>query len=317
MSSPNLKTLNNEEVNDNSHEDVFDYAAQDTIDQSELNDIIDNESEEQNTSFNKCSGLKVKNLSDLDAYIFTYQKNRDEDLFNMIYKFYIPKFKYIAFKMSNEDIEQELSIALLSAINTFKEGTNAKFNTYFWTCAKNHLGVLKTHNWAKKRANNNYLTSLQQLITASDGSNTELGDLIEDYKSDMPFAEVNFTTFLETTIYPIINEDDRFIISKFIEGYTHEEISKMLRVSTQYVHTKFRRLGSKTNIRSLFMNYYNITDEQINRPRKKRIRKLMTSEIADLIASRLNYKPGGTLLTERELYQQDTIKVTANGQSTN
>ena len=55
-------------------------------------------------------------------------------MFEKIYKIYRPKFDRLSYRMNNEDITQELSIALLKAVRTFKTGMPAKFNTYF--CAR-------------------------------------------------------------------------------------------------------------------------------------------------------------------------------------
>ena len=269
-----------------------------------MNVIVNNESIENvintqvNESLNKeINNLMNKNKMDIDDKVFLYQDTKDGYLFDEIYKAYLPKLKYMAFKMKNEDIVQELSIVLLNAVQTFKEGTNAKFNTYFWTCAKNHLGVLNTHNWAQKRAHNNYLLSLHKTITGQDGSETEFGDLIEDPDAYMKFDNIDFIVFLENNIYPFLNKDDKFMIQKFVEGYTHEEISKMLDVTTQNIHSRFKKLKTQLKIKDALVAYYGCA-ATASQPRKKRQRRLTMEEVDSLIKSRVNYTPGDYLLTE-------------------
>ena len=242
-----------------------------------------------------------KKINSLDQKVLKYNESQDEDIFNEIYNKYLSKFKYMAFKMNNEDIIQELSLVLVNAIKMFKTDTTATFNTFFWACAKNHLGVLNHHNWAKKRAVNNYLLSLDKPIISEEGAEIELGNFIEDPASEIRFEDINFSAFLEANIYPLLHPSEEFTIRKFLEGYSPEEIGKMIHTSTQNIHAKLKRLRTKSELRNLFLNYFNLTEADVAKFKMNRKRRLSQEEIAKLIQSRLQYKPGDTLLNE-EVY---------------
>lgn len=286
-------SLNIISLND-SDEEIF---AADSEDTQNFEVIVDEKilKKAMNTSTNKAL---------IDSKVIQYQQNANDDLFNEIYKIYLPKFKYVAFKMHNEDIEQELAIALMNAIKSFKSELNVKFNTYFWTCAKNHLGILYTRAWAKKRANNNFLVSLQQQILQDDNNNdTELIDMIEDPLAVVDFSNANFNAFLENTLYPHLQATDQFIISKYVQGYTHEEISKLLNTTTSHIHVCFRKLSTQPKIRKLLLSYFELDERRIVKKEKKNIqRRLTCDEISELIKSRLAYKAGDSLLTEAMIY---------------
>lgn len=285
-------SLNIISLND-SNEEIFAANAEDT---QNFEVIVDEKilKKAMNASTNKVP---------IDSKVIQYQQNANDDLFNEIYKIYLPKFKYVAFKMHNEDIEQELAIALMNAIKSFKSELNVKFNTYFWTCAKNHLGILYTRAWAKKRANNNFLVSLQQQILQDDTNDIELMDTIEDPLAEVDFSNANFNAFLENTLYPHLQATDRFIISKYVQGYTHEEISKLLHTTTSHIHVCFRKLSTQPKIRKLLLSYFELDEHQIVKKEKKNIqRRLTCDEITELIKSRLAYKAGDSLLTEAMIY---------------
>ena len=195
-------------------------------------------------------------IDSLDELVLKYQKTGDLDAFETVYNFYKPKFDGVAYRSGNEDVTQELSIALLRAFETFKEGKHAKFNTYFWKIAHNHLGTLRIKNDAKKRTAENGIVSYNVTKTIED-SEVEYGDLIVDEKAEKKFEEVTLNTFLDHNIFPYIKAIDVKAIKYYLKGYTLEEIGRKLGgISAPAIHVKIKRLRNQEHLFKAICRYF-------------------------------------------------------------
>jgi len=196
------------------------------------------------------------NSNDIEDDVILYQSNKSQDIFNKIYNIYYPKFNRLALRMNNEDIVQELGIALLRAVSTFKIGMNAKFNTYFWNVARNHIGVLKIRKNARKRNAENGIVSMHNKINV-EGADIEIGDMIEDPKAEKSFENISLNTFLQTSIFPHMQDIDINILKYYINGYTLEEIGKKIGgLTAPAVHVKLKSLKSKNILYKAFFKYF-------------------------------------------------------------
>ena len=104
---------------------------------------------------------------------------------------YRPKLERLSYRKNDEDLVQELSIILLKAIDTYDKTAGAKFNTYFWKCARNHIGTLNIRKSAKKRTAEFGEVSFQQSVSVKD-SETEVGDFVEDKESTLDYDDSIF-----------------------------------------------------------------------------------------------------------------------------
>lgn len=237
----------------------------------------------------------MKTAIDLNNLVVQYQQEENEtkkdDLFNQIYSHYKTKFNNIAFKMHNEDISQELCIALLNAIATFKVDLNVKFNTYFWKIAQNHLGVLNYHKKATKREPVLPLLYLDQPIIDSNTFDiVTLGDLIEDEAAVQQFSDLNLSLFLEQEIFTHLSTLHVQIIKLYLLGYTMLEISQVLNISTSTIQNKMRNIKSNKNICSKLANYLDRYDLLSS---KKQSHVVYSVEwVQKMIKDKIEYKQG-------------------------
>jgi RNA polymerase sigma factor (sigma-70 family) len=208
----------------------------------------------------------------LEEYVIRYQ-NGELDLFDDIYYFYIPKFERVAYRSHNEDLVQELSIALLRAVKSYKSNNKAKFNTYFWRIARNHMGSLWIRDSAQKRKTSMQLISFNAPVNnalSSGDAQLELSEIVPDESVDREFTNADFRVFMEQQIFEHLSESDRDAINYYLEGYTLDEIGKKLdNVSAPAVYIKLKRLKDKKNIGDKIVNWYKDLVGSMNRYNRK------------------------------------------------
>lgn len=216
-------------------------------------------------------------------------KNGCEEAFDYIFSIYKPKLQRFANRMNDDDLAQELSIVLYRAVLKYNPSAGAKFNTFFWKCARNHIGTQKIRKMALKRGGNknnndelllrlkqkekngeeltveeqNLLIKLEekakpvktmslQATFDTKDSSVEIGKFIEDKSFKNQYSEVIFKVDLEAIRKSkLLKEKEYKAIQMIIQGYTLEEIGKELdNISAPAVHVMLRRLGKKKNIQA-------------------------------------------------------------------
>ena len=219
--------------------------------------------------------IQSKNIAKeglLEEYVIRYQ-NGELNLFDDIYYFYIPKFERVAYRSHNEDLIQELSIALLRAVKSYKNNNKAKFNTYFWRIARNHMGTLWIRDSAQKRKTSMQLVSFNAPVNnslISGDAQLELSEIVPDESVDREFTNADFRVFMEQQIFEHLSESDRDAINYYLEGYTLDEIGKKLdNVSAPAVYIKLKRLKDKKNIGEKIVNWYKDLIGSMNRYNRK------------------------------------------------
>ena len=218
----------------------------------------------------------------LDQLVLQYQKNPIDENFELIYNIYKQKFNSIAFYMQDEDIYQELSIALYNAVISFNKDHITKFNTYFWRCAKNYLGILKIHSQAKKR-NSGQLIYLDQPIVNNEYSYL---DLVEDYSIQNKLDDILLDLFLEQALCKV-PELNRNIFIMYIHGYTLTDIQQILHVPIASVFLKIKKIKESVAFRKKIIEYLDITPK-IQKKEKKQV-FCSVENITRLINEKLSY----------------------------
>jgi len=216
---------------------------------------------------------QIAKLGLLENYVLRYQKG-EINLFDDIYYFYIQKFERVAYRCHNEDLVQELSIALLKAVQNYKENNKAKFNTYFWRVARNHIGTLKIKDSAQKRKTNMQVVSINSPVgnasISSGDSQMELSEIIPDESVDREFTNADFRVFMEQQIFKYLNEQDRAAINYYLEGYTLDEIGQKLdNITAPAIYIKLKRLKDKKTIGDKIINWYRDLIGSMNRYNRK------------------------------------------------
>lgn len=196
------------------------------------------------------------NENSIEYKILKYQQG-DESMFDEIFNEYKSKLERVSIRKGNKELFGELIEALWSAVKTFKIEYGVKFNTYYWKCANNHLGILNIRKNAKKRQANNNIISLSKIINNSDNE-TNIENFIEDKNSNNEFNNSLFNIFLEKNIFPKISDSEIKTINLILEGYTLEEIGKKLGgLTAAAIHVKLRRLAKKPCVRKQLKELYN------------------------------------------------------------
>lgn len=196
-----------------------------------------------------------------DYQDFEKGKGGTQDAFDFIYDHYKPKLERLAWRKNDEDLAQELSIVLLRAIQTFDINGGAKFNTYYWKCARNHIGTLNIRKNAKKRTAEYGVISMQQSFNTKD-SEVEFGTFVEDKDAETVYEQKMFRMILESNVYPYLKKNEVTAVKMLLDGYTLEEIGFALGgITAPAVHVKFKRLAVKKHVgkqlRYLFSTYLN------------------------------------------------------------
>ena len=180
----------------------------------------------------------------IEYKILQYQQGK-ESMFDEIFNEYKSKLERVSNRKGNKELFGELIEVLWTAVKTFKVEYGVKFNTYYWKCANNHLGILNIRKNAKKRQSDNNTVSLSKTVSNSDNE-TNMESFIEDKNSNVEFNNILFNTFLEKNIFPKLNESEVKTINMLLEGYTLEEIGEELGgLTAPAIHVKLRRLANK------------------------------------------------------------------------
>ena len=180
----------------------------------------------------------------IEYKILQYQQGK-ESMFDEIFNKYKSKLERVSNRKGNKELFGELIEVLWTAVKTFKVEYGVKFNTYYWKCANNHLGILNIRKNAKKRQSDNNTVSLSKTVSNSDNE-TNMESFIEDKNSNVEFNNILFNTFLEKNIFPKLNESEVKTINMLLEGYTLEEIGEELGgLTAPAIHVKLRRLANK------------------------------------------------------------------------
>lgn len=197
----------------------------------------------------------------LNQLVIQYQQEKNEDkkndIFNQVYKSYKVKFDRLAFKFHNEDLTQELSIALLKAMDTYNSDMLVKFNTYFWKIAQNYIGLIMYYNSAAKRLPTAPLIYLDQPINIDNAHDTaSLCDIIEDEKCSNEQKDLEFYIFLETDIFINLSVVQITIIKLYLNGYTMTEIAHLLGTNTSGIQNKVRSIRQNKKVYKKFTEYF-------------------------------------------------------------
>lgn len=193
----------------------------------------------------------------LEQAVQDYQAGTYE-AFDYLFNYYKPIFDRVGYRHNDEDLAQELSVVLYRAALTFDVNGGAKFNTYYWKCARNHMGTLRIRKNAKKRTAEHGIVSIQQSFNTKD-SDVEIGAFIEDPDCDKTYNNKIFQLVLEEKVYPFLKEDEITAMKMIMHGFTLEDIGRELGgITAPAVHVKFRRLANKKNVGKQLQELYQL-----------------------------------------------------------
>lgn len=198
--------------------------------------------------------------------------NGEDMAFDYIYNHYRPVLERLAYRKQDDDLAQELSEVLWHAVRKFDILAGVKFNTFFWTCAQNHIGTQNIRKNAQKRSGakkvevikinpdtgkeetvieviKTQVVSLQSTLKNKD-SETEVGNFVESNYAKQDYKRANLDLCLEKMLEEgLINSEEMIAIRMTTEGATLSEIGMALgQITAPAVHVKLRRLGKKPQV---------------------------------------------------------------------
>lgn len=236
------------------------------------NDLLSEEIDE------KIESQKITTRISLERAVYDYQINGIKEAFDYVYSHYKPILDRLAWREKNEDLSQELSEVLWNAVKKYNFDPNVKFNTFFWTCARNHMGTQKIRRDAQKRSGakkvqkvvlnhetgeeeviteiiKTKVVSLQSLVTHKD-SETELGELIESKIFENDFKMKDLDVCLKDLFESgLIKEKEITAVKMIMQGFTLFEIGQRLNgITAPAVHIMLRRLGERKKVRKQILD---------------------------------------------------------------
>lgn len=172
------------------------------------------------------------------------------EAFDYVYRYFKPKIEYMAKSKSIQKAEEligEINMQLIKCMKTYKFG-GVKFNTFFWRCAQNTVGMYFTKLNAQKR--NNEFGEVSLSIKADSEQKTELVDTIVDDTSSSTFNSVLFNQTLEQSVFPLLEDKDKGILKLLIKGVEIGEISNILNMTKAGIYLRIKKIRNNKQIRN-------------------------------------------------------------------
>lgn len=178
-----------------------------------------------------------KNIN-VNELVQEYQKNHDEEIFNIIYeaeKRTIWSIIKTFYTYDKDDIKQTAIIGLLKAIDTFDCDKDIKFNSYATTVIRNECLMFVRKNNNKNKlyeviSANSYADNdedemtIQDLITSDDNIEEEI---IENEEHKRLYEMID--------MYAEKNEMKANVIRLIVKGMKQEDISEIVGCSRSYI----------------------------------------------------------------------------------
>lgn len=140
-----------------------------------------------------------------------------------------------------EDLLQEGDIGLFKAIQAFN-GTST-FKCFAYLCIKNSVfSAIKKSNSNKNKPLNNYIS-----FSGLDGSDADKSEIVIDAGFDPETGYINKETEreLEIEIKKHLSSLEYKILSKYLQGYSYQEIGKELSKPQKSVDNALQRIRKK------------------------------------------------------------------------
>jgi len=192
---------------------------------------------------------KLRNLNktpSIEDAVFDYKVGYKE-AFEYIYNFFYPKIEYMAMEKSNkndiiyEDLVSEICFQLLQCVDKYNGGI-VKFNTFFWRCAQNAVGLYFTRKNAKKRANEFGVISLD---TAIDIDDKTMQELISDERVEEMFHSIETGMVWNNAIKPLLTQKEIKLFELTSSGYSTDEIGEIMCIPKTIVYRNLQETRKK------------------------------------------------------------------------
>ena len=189
-----------------------------------------------------------------DGDVELYQRTKDKDILNRVYRNRIPTLQFWANKnfypgltTSVEDLFGDLSLVFIKAIEKYNKGRGS-FNTCLFTFLLNRIKNMKNSQHAKKRISEEYDGPLSSMVLSldfayndKDGANVTLKDILpaalEENEESMSFKEI--ITLLSKND-PILKD----FFNKISEGHSLASLLKQSKIRTGEIQINLSQYDS-------------------------------------------------------------------------
>ena len=205
------------------------------------------EQEKQNRLKNK---NKKRKKPTIEEAVSDY-RNGCQEAFEYVYNHYKSKIKYMASVKAEKGHEEELfsdiTMQLFQCMKKYKFGS-VKFNTFFWRCAQNVVGVHFTPKTTQKRNNIYGFIPIDSKVNSAKNDGSILQDIIEDKSTDDLFNQIDFNCTLEEYILPCLSDNkDRMILKLLSHGYIVKDICKTIHMTPAGVYLRLKKIRENIN----------------------------------------------------------------------
>lgn len=197
----------------------------------------------------------MENYKDLNDYEIMYMvSENDESAKELIYEKYRPLIYKLAYEylkkgkkygLELDDFVQEGYFALFCAMKNYTEDKNCLFYTYAMVSIKSKMQNLIVRNSTFKNYILNNSVSIFQKLNI-DNENTLL-EVLEDKNAVLPdwiVEEREFESYIKDIMYEMPVEES-YIFELKLNGFSIQNISNLLGVSTRIVNNALLRIRKK------------------------------------------------------------------------
>ena len=183
------------------------------------------------------------NYKDINDYELIFMvKEQDEEAENILYKKYyylirtiIKKYKRVSYILGIDikDLMQESLIAFSCAIKEYKDDYDTNFSSFLYLCINRRLSnYIRQYNTIKNKTMNNAIS------IDDDNINSYLCD-----NSDPLYLLCNKEN--KEIINKVLNKNELYILSLYIDGYKYNEIASTINKSYKYVDGMIQKIKNK------------------------------------------------------------------------
>jgi len=144
--------------------------------------------------------------------------------------------------VEKDDLYQESLIALMEAVNSYREDYNAPFYSFATLCMERYIKTyLRKYNSQTTRQ---FYHSLSLDMVIAEGENLYLHDVIADDgkgKSYLSLYENELDDFMNEK-HDMFSEREKKILYLKVQGYSYEEISKMMDCRAKQVDNTIQKI---------------------------------------------------------------------------
>lgn len=180
----------------------------------------------------------------VEEAILDYQKG-EQHAFDYAYNLFKKKIEFMARDKSKgnqmiyEDLLEELQYKFFDCACKYKGG-KVKFNTFFWNCAQNAVGMYYTRKSAKKRCSE--FGEVSMYSSSPIDEEVKVIDAIRDDSQEGIFDKLCLVQAVKDRILPLFKGKDLYIINLIVSGLEIKDIAKKINMTRAGVYLRWKKI---------------------------------------------------------------------------